>query len=472
MGVGRRSEPDGHDPPPCDERIDRRWRGAATAGSGVIPSALARSRFSLVAGSRAAARSRPRPRGGRRHACGSGARSAPCRASPDEAPSLAADRGGAQLCWYPDNGMRCPSGAGAGKEVVRHDVRRRPAPCPVHEDRVARWPRRTFGPGVGAPFFRRIMKGLEIRPLRAGETDLFLSYPYPSTPEVGYEARRSYAESGWAERVSAWAHWVALRDGAVVARAAWWTGPDDDLPEALDWLEAGPGPDQVELGSLRWMQPTRSFATRTASAPTTTSSCPPDCRIGPMSSRRPTSVSPPRPMLGCNCSWSVSAIATCPRRTVSSRSARLVFRLPMTRTCCSALRSVLDGTLDAYSRRDIATTGRTRPPRSSCARLHGSPLPESGGNSPTTLPIGSSAIIRPATTLYRRSGISESSAAARSRLCERPAGRDGVASGRARARRGIGADTDVRNEPMARAFARAGFRNVAARMVMTERGMG
>ena len=36
----------------------------------------------------------------------------------------------------------------------------------------------------------------------------------------------------------------------------------------------------------------------------------------------------------------------------------------------------------------------------------------------------------------------------------------------------IGADTDVGNEPMARAFARAGFRNVAARMVMTERGMG
>jgi hypothetical protein len=38
------------------------------------------------------------------------------------------------------------------------------------------------------------MTDLEIRPLKPGETDLFLSYPYPTTPEVGYEARRQYPD--------------------------------------------------------------------------------------------------------------------------------------------------------------------------------------------------------------------------------------------------------------------------------------
>ncbi|WP_049565160.1 GNAT family N-acetyltransferase [Streptomyces sp. SBT349] len=31
--------------------------------------------------------------------------------------------------------------------------------------------------------------------------------------------------------------WVALRDGKVVARAAFWAGPDDEKPVALDWFD-------------------------------------------------------------------------------------------------------------------------------------------------------------------------------------------------------------------------------------------
>jgi len=31
--------------------------------------------------------------------------------------------------------------------------------------------------------------------------------------------------------------WIALRGGTVVARAAWWGGPDDDAPGALDWFD-------------------------------------------------------------------------------------------------------------------------------------------------------------------------------------------------------------------------------------------
>jgi RimJ/RimL family protein N-acetyltransferase len=31
--------------------------------------------------------------------------------------------------------------------------------------------------------------------------------------------------------------WIALRDGVVVARAAWWAGPEDDKPLNLDWFD-------------------------------------------------------------------------------------------------------------------------------------------------------------------------------------------------------------------------------------------
>ena len=53
--------------------------------------------------------------------------------------------------------------------------------------------------------------------------------------------------------------WVALRDGVVVARAAWWGRPQDDAPVVLDWfdftdqdaavqlLRAAPGPDEYSL---------------------------------------------------------------------------------------------------------------------------------------------------------------------------------------------------------------------------------
>ena len=53
--------------------------------------------------------------------------------------------------------------------------------------------------------------------------------------------------------------WVALRDGVVVARAAWWGRPQGDAPVVLDWfdftdqdaavqlLRAAPGPDEYSL---------------------------------------------------------------------------------------------------------------------------------------------------------------------------------------------------------------------------------
>lgn len=74
------------------------------------------------------------------------------------------------------------------------------------------------------------MTDLVIRPLVAGEESLFTSLPDaglagPAAAGVRYAGYRPE----WS--------WVALRDGVVVARAAWWGGPDDTEPIALDWFD-------------------------------------------------------------------------------------------------------------------------------------------------------------------------------------------------------------------------------------------
>jgi RimJ/RimL family protein N-acetyltransferase len=77
---------------------------------------------------------------------------------------------------------------------------------------------------------------LVIRPLTAGEEDLFESLPDPGL--VGFAAfGDTYADMAAAGQYRPEWTWVALREGVVVARAAWWAGPKDDKPLALDWFD-------------------------------------------------------------------------------------------------------------------------------------------------------------------------------------------------------------------------------------------
>lgn len=91
---------------------------------------------------------------------------------------------------------------------------------------------------------------LEIRPLVAGEEDLFLSLVEP--PLVGVQnVGRDYLEVAELNQYRPQWTWVALRDGVVVARAAWWAGPDDDEPISLDWLDFVPGEADTAVELLR-----------------------------------------------------------------------------------------------------------------------------------------------------------------------------------------------------------------------------
>ncbi|MEU3462126.1 GNAT family N-acetyltransferase [Streptomyces sp. NPDC006733] len=89
-----------------------------------------------------------------------------------------------------------------------------------------------------------------IRPLVAGEAPLFHSLADPGL--VGRailgEPYRMVADGG--DYRPDWT-WVALRDGVVVARAAWWGGPDDEQPKALDWFDFADGEADAAVRLLR-----------------------------------------------------------------------------------------------------------------------------------------------------------------------------------------------------------------------------
>ncbi|MFC7547295.1 GNAT family N-acetyltransferase [Plantactinospora sp. GCM10030261] len=76
------------------------------------------------------------------------------------------------------------------------------------------------------------MTDLVIRPLTAGEEHLFHALADPDL--VG---RAAFGERYSVDEYRPEWTWIALRDGAVVARAAWWGRPDDNKPIALDWFD-------------------------------------------------------------------------------------------------------------------------------------------------------------------------------------------------------------------------------------------
>ncbi|HEX6357845.1 GNAT family N-acetyltransferase [Actinophytocola sp.] len=90
---------------------------------------------------------------------------------------------------------------------------------------------------------------LELRPLVAGEEDLFLSLYDPAL--VGIQSTgRDYRELVALNQYRPEWTWVALRDGETVARAAWWAGPDDEAPIALDWLDFADGEEDTAVALL------------------------------------------------------------------------------------------------------------------------------------------------------------------------------------------------------------------------------
>ncbi|MDY0815821.1 GNAT family N-acetyltransferase [Kitasatospora purpeofusca] len=80
-----------------------------------------------------------------------------------------------------------------------------------------------------------------IRTLSASDAHLFDAHPDPLGAREGH--RRTTFRPDWKR--------VALRDGEVVARGAWWGGPDDSEPVNINWFDVAKGEEEAGAELLR-----------------------------------------------------------------------------------------------------------------------------------------------------------------------------------------------------------------------------
>ena len=85
------------------------------------------------------------------------------------------------------------------------------------------------------------MTNLVIRALSASDAHLFDALPDPLGAREGH--RRTQFRPDWKR--------VALRDGEVVARGAWWGGPDDSEPVNINWFDVAEGEEEAGAELLR-----------------------------------------------------------------------------------------------------------------------------------------------------------------------------------------------------------------------------
>ncbi|QIP83999.1 GNAT family N-acetyltransferase [Streptomyces sp. Tu 2975] len=76
-----------------------------------------------------------------------------------------------------------------------------------------------------------------------GESDAHLFDTLPDPLGVGRALSRATHRPDWKR--------VALRDGTVVARAAWWGGPDDESPVNVNWFDVAEGEEEAGAELLR-----------------------------------------------------------------------------------------------------------------------------------------------------------------------------------------------------------------------------
>jgi RimJ/RimL family protein N-acetyltransferase len=189
------------------------------------------------------------------------------------------------------------------------------------------------------------MTDLVIRPLVAGEEPLFDSLPDPALVGRGVFGERYADGAARGEYRPEWT-WVALRGEAVVARAAWWAGPGDAAPTALDWLDFTEPDAAVQLLRTAPLRAEYSLA------------LPAGWRDSPAVAQAARSRIAVAEAAGMTLLVERYNYRWTPECGLPARPGRLEFRPePDDAVILEVLRRVHQGSLDAHARRAIAASG-------------------------------------------------------------------------------------------------------------------
>lgn len=209
------------------------------------------------------------------------------------------------------------------------------------------------------------MTDLVVRPLSPGEEDLFHQLTEPAL--VGVQSTgRDYDELAALGQYRPEWTWIATQDGRVVARAAWWGGPDDDEPKALDWLDFAPGADDAAVRLLRAAAVDAEYCLvlppRWREDPAVRTAGEARIAVAERAGMRPF-------VERLRYTWT-------PARGLMDLPRRLRFEPePDDDRIRAVLRQIVDGSLDAHHRRAVAEGGPDAAVRDELAFLHWMPSP-------------------------------------------------------------------------------------------------
>lgn len=286
------------------------------------------------------------------------------------------------------------------------------------------------------------------------ELGLFNRFPYQLNDEIDGDLRDGHRVPGWL--------WLALRGDEVIARAAWWAKPGDTAPTILDILDLddSAGPAAVDAAAALLTTAMAQVVPAGTQPPYYIRFAEPGWRDDPASRLAVENRMRAAERTGARffverlrLEWRQGAPVPAPTGRLSFRPATDPAEL------LALMTEVLDGTLDAHSRTDLAVMS----PRATAARhyddeLNRYPTPrdwwqiaELPGGEPVGFvipanngyyPIIAYLAVRPA---HRGNGYIGEILAEGMRIL--------VAAGASQ----IHASTDLGNVPMAKAFHRAGW---------------
>ncbi|MEO3975751.1 GNAT family N-acetyltransferase [Streptomyces sp. CAU 1734] len=200
------------------------------------------------------------------------------------------------------------------------------------------------------------MTDLVIRALTERDAHLFDTLPDPLG--VGQALSRVTHRPDWKR--------VALRDGVVVARAAWWGAPDDERPVNVNWFDFADGEEEAGAELLRTSPHRAEYQLI----------LPKDWRADPVTAAAGEARLRAAKAAGMELLVERYQYRWTPDCGLPERPGRLVFRPePDDEVILSVLRRVHSGTLDAHALLAIAEDGLDRAAREELEFFHWCPSP-------------------------------------------------------------------------------------------------